>query len=269
MQKPIITLTTDFGYRDPLSGIMKGVILSINPDANVVDITHGIGKYNVREAALTIGISYRQFPPRTIHVVVADPGVGSARRPIMVVTENYYLIGPDNGVFSVVYNESKRCEVRHLTAEHYFNRERSATFHARDIFAPVAAWLSKGIISSNFGDPVKDFVRLPLPVPAMPTKTALEGEVIHIDHFGNAITNIRVEDVALLRSAKPDGMIRIVTKGMEVPLKQYYSQVEDKGLYALINSMDRLELFVYRGNASKQFEIKVGDTLGVMLLNGS
>ncbi len=268
MQKPIITLTTDFGYKDPLSGILKGVILSINPDANVVDITHGISKYDVREAALTIGISYRQFPHRTIHVVVADPGVGSSRRPIMVITENYYLIGPDNGVFSMIYNESERCEVLHLTAEHYFNRTRSATFHGRDIFAPVAAWLSKGIISSNFGEPVADFVKLPFPAPSMPTKTALEGEVIQIDHFGNAITNIRPEDLNALRSANPDGTIRIVTKGVQVPLKEYYSQAEDKGLYALINSIDHLELFVYRGNAAKQFELRVGDTLGVMLLNG-
>ncbi len=268
MEKPIITLTTDFGYKDPLSGIMKGVILSINPDANVVDITHGIGKYNVRDAALTIGTSYRQFPPRTIHVVVADPGVGSARRPLLVITENYYLIGPDNGVFTVIYNESQRCEVVHLTAEHYFNRTRSATFHGRDVFAPVAAWLSKGIISSNFGEPIKDFVRLPLPVPAMPTKTTLEGEIIQIDHFGNAITNIRAEDLAQLRNAKPDGTLKIVTKGMQVPFKEYYSQAEDKGLYALINSIDRLELFVYRGSAAKQFELRVGDSLGVMLVNG-
>lgn len=265
MQKPIITLTTDFGYKDPLSGIVKGAVLGINPDANIVDITHGIGKYNVREAALSIGMSYRHFPSRTIHIVVADPGVGSVRRPIMVITGNYYLIGPDNGVFSVVYEESERCEVLHITADHYFNRERSATFHARDIFAPVAAWLSKGIVASNFGDPIMDFVRLSFPVPSKPTAAALEGEVVQIDHFGNAVTNIRQEDLNQLRSSKPDAGIGIVTKGLRVPLKEYYSQAEDKGLYALINSMDRLELFVYRGNAAKEFEIKVGDTLGVML----
>ena len=265
MQKPIVTLTTDFGYKDPLSGIVKGAILGINPEANIVDITHGIGKYNVREAALSIGMSYRHFPSRTIHIVVADPGVGSVRRPIMVITGNYYLIGPDNGVFSVVYEESERCEVLHITADHYFSRERSATFHARDIFAPVAAWLSKGIVASNFGDPIKDFVRLSFPVPSKPTAAALEGEVVQIDHFGNAITNIRQEDLNQLRSSKPDAGIGIVTKGIRVPLKEYYSQAEDKGLYALINSMDRLELFVYRGNAANEFEIKVGDTLGVML----
>jgi S-adenosylmethionine hydrolase len=265
MQKPIITLTTDFGYRDPLSGIVKGAVLGINPDANIVDLTHGIGRYNVREAALFIGMSYRHFPSRTIHIVVADPGVGSARRPIMVITDNYYFIGPDNGVFSVVYEENERLEVLHITAEHYFHPERSATFHARDIFAPVAAWLSKGIVSSNFGNPMKDFVKLSFPVPSKPTATALEGEVVLIDHFGNAITNIRRQDLKQLRSAKPDAGIGIVTKGVRIPLKEYYSQAEDKGLYALINSMDRLELFVYRGNAAREYEIKVGDSLGVML----
>jgi len=268
MQKAIITLTTDFGYKDPLSGIMKGVILSINPDAGVVDITHGIGKYNVREAALTIGMSYRHFPHRTIHVVVTDPGVGSMRRPILVTTENYHFIGPDNGVFSVVYNESERCEVLHITADHYFNRTRSATFHGRDIFAPVAAWLSKGINILNFGDPIKDFVRIPFSAPSMPTKTTIEGEVIHIDHFGNALTNIGVDDLNVLLGAKPGGMVRIVVKGIQVPLKEYYSQADDKGLYALVNSLDHLELFVYRGNAAKQFELKVGDILGIMRVNG-
>ena len=263
---PIITLSTDFGYIDPLSGIMKGVILSINPETHIVDITHGINKYNVREAALILGMSYRQFPPRTIHVAVADPGVGSSRRPIMVVTENYYFVGPDNGIFSVVYNECERFEVIHITAGHYFLGDRSATFHAKDIFSPVAAWLSRGIIASNFGEPVTDYVKLPFPVPTMPTKTTVEGEIIHIDHFGNAITNIRSTYLDMLRNAKPDFRLKIVAKGKQVAMKEYYSQAEDKDLYALINSMDYLELFVYRGNATKQFELKVGDTLGVMLV---
>lgn len=263
---PIITLSTDFGYKDPLSGIMKGVILSINPQANIVDITHGINKYNVREAALTVGMSYRQFPPRTIHVAVTDPGVGSSRRPILVATDNYYFVGPDNGIFSVVYNENERLEVLHITAEHYFLSDRSATFHARDIFSPVAAWLSKGVASSNFGEPVSDYVKFPFPVPSTPTKTTLEGEIIHVDHFGNAISNIKSGHLEMLRNANPKGELRIVAKGKQIELKEYYSQAEDRELYALINSMDYLELFVYRGTASKTFELKVGDSVGVMLV---
>jgi hypothetical protein len=183
-----------------------------------------------------------------------------------VVTENYYFVGPDNGIFSLVYNESERFDVIHITADHYFLRDRSATFHARDIFCPVAAWLSKGIVASNFGEPITNFVKLPFPLPALPTKTAVEGEIIHVDHFGNAITNIRSGHLNALRNAKPDGKLKIVAKGKEIAMKEYYSQAEDKDLYALINSMDYLELFVYRGNASKQFELKVGDTLGVMLV---
>lgn len=264
-QGPIITLTTDFGYRDPFVGIMKGVILSINPLANVVDITHGINSYNIRDAALTIGMSYRQFPPRTIHIVVTDPGVGSVRRPVMVVTEDHYFIGPDNGVFSIVYDESERHEVIHLNAVHYFGHNKSATFHGKDIFSPVAAWLSKGIISRNMGDVITDHVRLQFPVPSMPAKTMLEGEILYIDHFGNAMTNIKASNIEMLRNAKPDSDLRVVLKGKEVPFKQHYSQADDDGLYALINSMDYLELYVYRGDSSKKFDLKVGDSVGAVI----
>lgn len=261
----LITLSTDFGYKDPLSGIMKGVIFGINPRANIVDLTHDINQFNVREAALSIGMSYHHFPPSSIHVVITDPGVGSSRRPILVVTKEYFFVGPDNGIFSVVYGESDYLEVIHITAEHYFLPDRSTTFHGRDIFAPVAAWLSKGILASNFGEPIEDYVKFALPVPAMPTKRTLEGEVIHIDHFGNAITNIKTENLNRLRSARGDGTLKIVAKGREIEMKGYYGEVEDRELYALINSMDYLELFVYRGDAAREFELNVGDTIGVIL----
>ncbi len=262
---PIVTLTTDFGYKDPLSGIMKGVILGINPLVKIVDLTHGISRYNVREAALLIGMSYRDFPSLSIHIVVVDPGVGSSRRPLLVATEHQFFIGPDNGVFSMVYDENPECRVFHLTSGHYFRADRSATFHGRDIFAPVAAWLSKQYDPAHFGELITDPVKLPIPSASRPTATTLEGEVLYIDAFGNAITNIRAKDIDGLRSAKPDGVMRFVIKGKEVKFREYYSQAEDKGLYALMDSMGFLELFVYRGNASASFDIKVGDTLGIML----
>jgi S-adenosyl-L-methionine hydrolase (adenosine-forming) len=264
VNNPIITLATDFGYKDPLSGVMKGVILRINPAVNIVDLTHGIRNYDVRQAALTIGSSYSQFPTGTIHVVVTDPGVGSSRRPIMVTTENYYFIGPDNGVFSLIY-ESEHCEVIHLTADHYFLRKISSTFHGRDVFAPVAAWLSKGIGVSKFGETITDFVRFRLPEPSRPTRTTMEGEVILIDHFGNAVTNISVSDIDNLRN-ESKGRLRIIVKGTEAPLKEYYSQAGDKGLYSVIGSMDYLEFFVDRGNASSDFNIKVGDNVGIVVV---
>lgn len=262
---PIITLTTDFGYKDPFAGIMKGIILDTNPNVNIVDITHGISKYNIREAALTIGMSYRQFPKRTIHIVVTDPGVGSERRPILVRTDNHYFIGPDNGVFSIIYAENERLGIIHLTAKHYFMPDSSATFHGRDIFAPVAGWLSKGTDPSNFGDIITDYIKLALPEVSMPTKKALEGEVIYLDHFGNAITNITAKDLNAVREANPGRSFKIIFKGRPVMFKEYYSQAEDKDLYALVNSMAHLELFAFRGDASKDFDVKIGDAVGVIL----
>lgn len=266
MRRSIITLTTDFGYRDPLSGIMKGIILGINPEVTIVDISHGVEKYNIKEAALTIGMSYRNFPAGTVHVVVTDPGVGSSRKPILVATEDYYFIGPDNGVFTMVYDEAERLEVIHLTAEHYFLPNRSMTFHGRDIFAPVAAWLSKGVAITNLGDPVSDYSTIHMPKPTMPTKNTIDGEIIYIDHFGNAISNIKYSDLISLMGEGGDKKgLKVLMKGRQIEIKDYYAQGADGDIYAILNSMNYLELFVYREDASKKFNIKVGDSLGVII----
>lgn len=259
MRNPIITLTTDFGYRDPFVGIMKGVILDINPFVTIVDITHGISPQNILEAAIAIEMSFESFPPRTIHVVIVDPGVGSRRRPVVVTTDYHYFIGPDNGVFSLVYNLSKSLNVMHITAQHYFLPQRSSTFHGRDIFAPVAAWLSRGIEVSKFGEPIKDYVTMKVPTPVMVKKNILEGEVIYVDRFGNAITNIKARDIIDREKFK------VMVKGKEAPFKDHYSQAEEAGLYSLINSFGYLELFMYRGNASSHFGITVGEKVGVVL----
>lgn len=265
-QPSVITLTTDFGYKDPFVGMMKGVILKINPMAKIVDITHDITPHNIREAALTVGMSYSFFPPKTVHIVVVDPGVGSNRRPILVMTDHHYFIGPDNGVFSMIYSsKTETLGVIHITSEHYFTPERGSTFHGRDIFAPTAAWLTKGIETTKFGDMITDYVTLPFPSVSMPTKTTIEGEVIYIDRFGNAITNIKAVDLDTLYSLNPEAKLKIATKGKQAELKNYYSEVTDKGLYSLINSTGYLELFIYRGNAAAEFNIKVGDIVGVML----
>lgn len=265
-QPGLITLTTDFGYKDPFVGIMKGVILKLNPMATIVDITHGISPHNIKEAAFTIGMSHSFFSAKTIHVVIVDPGVGSNRRPIIVRTDHHYFIGPDNGVFSLIYgSKSETLGVTHITAEHYFLSQIGQTFHGRDIFAPVAAWLTKGVETAKFGDMITDYVTLPFPSVSMPNKTTIEGEVIYVDRFGNAITNIKAEELNAIYSINPEAKLKIVTKGKQTELKNYYSEVTDKGLYSLISSAGNLELFVYRGNASALFEIKVGDIVGVML----
>ena len=262
---PIITLTSDFGYRDPFVGIMKGVILNINPFANIIDITHGISPQNIMEAAFAIETSFASFPHRTIHVVVVDPGVGSVRRPILVTMDYHYFIGPDNGVFSRIYNSGhESLSVIHITAEHYFLSGRSSTFHGRDVFAPVAAWLSKGINVMNFGNPITDFINIRLPVPVMSKENTIDGEVIYVDIFGNAITNINTQKIAELRGSKPQGKTKVVVKGKEVAVKEYYSQAEDKGLYSLINSFGYIELFVRNSSASSDFGITVGEKISVL-----
>jgi S-adenosylmethionine hydrolase len=261
----IITLTTDFGYKDPFIGIMKGVILNINPVVQIVDITHGISPQNVIEAALSIEMSFTAFPHKTIHVIVVDPGVGSSRRPILVVTDYHYFVGPDNGVFSQIFNLTERLTVIHITSEHYFMPQRSSTFHGRDIFAPVAAWLSRGINVSNFGDTITDYVTIPVPLPAMPAKNTIEGNVIYIDHFGNAITNIQSQKINDLLKNNPNGKLKVLFKGIEAPPKDYYSQAVDNGLYSLINSFNYLELFVNKGSANSNFGITVGEKVNVIV----
>ena len=141
MPRSIVTLTTDFGLTDAYAGVMKGVILNINPEVDVVDITHDVKPYDLLEGALAISQTYRYFPARTIHMVIVDPGVGSARRPLLVSAANQYFIAPDNGVLSLVYAREEEIAVRHITASHYFLEPVSQTFHGRDIFAPTAGWL--------------------------------------------------------------------------------------------------------------------------------
>ena len=262
--RPLITLTTDFGYKDPFVAIMKGTILSINPSVQIVDITHDISPQNIIETAFAIGMSYGSFPHKTIHTVVVDPGVGSERRPLLVATENHYFIGPDNGVFSRIYDLSESLEVFHLTAEHYFLPRRSSTFHGRDIFAPVAAWFSKGIDASKFGRPISDYVTIPLPVPKTADKNIIEGEVIHVDRFGNVMTNIDKKTIEDLSNNCADKNLKVVIKNTEAPLKTYYSEGEDKRLYSLINSFGYLELFVNRGSASADFGVAVGDKVRIV-----
>ena len=154
--RPIITLTTDFGINDHFVGTMKGVILSIAPEAEIVDISHAVQAFDVLDGALAISQSYSYFPNTTVHVVVVDPGVGTERRPILASSDGYHFVAPDNGVLSLVYAKEERIRVRHITSEHYFRQPVSNTFHARDVFAPVAGYLAKLVDSDKFGDEIEE-----------------------------------------------------------------------------------------------------------------
>ena len=263
MSHPIITLTTDYGSADHLVGAMKGVILNINPDAKVVDISHSIIPYDVLDGALMIGQAYRFYPPRTIHVVVVDPGVGTQRRPILVSGEQQYFVAPDNGVLSVIYEREASFTVRHVTSEHYFLHPVSNTFHGRDVFAPVAGWLSKVWQTASFGEEVHDFVRFTLPKPKVAGNT-VKGVVLRVDAFGNVLTNLTPEDVPQL--VAPGAAFKLRVGNSEVSkFVQTFAQGAGQEAFALIGSSGFVEIAVNRGNAAKALGAQRGAEITVEL----
>jgi S-adenosylmethionine hydrolase len=245
---PIITLTTDFGASDHLVGSMKGVILNINPAARIVDLNHGVSPFDILDGALSIANSYRYFPPRTVHVIVVDPGVGTQRRPLLVTGEKQYFIAPDNGVLSMIF-ERESCTVRHISSEHYFLNPISPTFHGRDIFAPTAGWLSKAFQTEAFGEEIKDFVRFTMPK-AKSSGQAIKGVVLRVDAFGNLMTNLTAEDVPAAMAAS--GAIKLAINGKAVTkIVQTFGLGAAGEPVALFGSAGYLEIAVNRGNAAR------------------
>lgn len=267
LEKPVITLTTDFGLKDPFAGLMKGVIYGINPNANVIDITHGIKSHNVFEASQVISMSHKYFPSTSIHVVVVDPGVGSMRRPLLVVTADHYFLGPDNGIFTPIFEEQKSTffKVIHITASHYFLPMSGSTFHGRDIFAPIAAWLSKGVESRKMGEEIDDYMKIRIPGTVLTDNKAITGEIISIDNFGNAISNIKKDELLKLAPAEAESSFNIIYKGEALPLVNYYAENEGDKLTSIINSFGHVELFAFRQSASEKYNIKIGDSVIVSL----
>jgi S-adenosylmethionine hydrolase len=249
--RPIITLTTDFGLNDHYVGTIKGVILNIVPDVQIVDICHSVQAFDVLDGALTLAQSYSYFPSGTVHLVVVDPGVGTARRPILVTSDRHHFVAPDNGVLSMVYAREERLHVRHVTAEHYSLQPVSNTFHARDVFSPVAAWLAKGVDPEKFGDEISDFVRFNAPKPKAMDANTLRGVVLKIDRFGNLITNITPQDApALFASAPPQFKIR-VGKHEITEIHSNYSEGAPGEVFGILGSMGYLEIAADRGSAAK------------------
>ena len=264
--RKLITMTTDFGYDDPFAGVMKGVIYAINSHVNIVDLTHNITPWNIQEAAFTIGMNYHYFPKESVHLVVVDPEVGSGIRPLLVVADEHYFIGPDNGVFSYLYKLAARdLKVIHITSEHLFLKNDSPTFQGRDVFSPCAAWLTTGLDVNKFGETVLDYHAIGLPSPVRLTALVLQGEVIFIDRFGNAITNIKKTDIAELQGMQPEGALRIFLKDRDMQLRGYYSQTENRGISALINSSGYLEFFIFRDSAASKYDILPGAVVKVVL----
>ncbi len=267
--RPTITLTTDFGSNDHFVGVMKGVILDIVPDAQIVDICHAVQAFDVLDGALAISQAYSYFPNRTVHVVVVDPGVGTARRPILASSDKYHFVAPDNGVLSLVYAREQRMHVRHITSEHYFLQPISNTFHARDIFAPVAAWLAKEVDSQKFGDEVEDFVKFTAPKPKPADANRIRGVVLKVDRFGNLITNITPQDVPALFGAAP-GKFKIIVGSREITeIRSAYAEGSPGEVIALLDSMGFLEIATNRGAAAQLTGAGKGAEVSIVLGEGA
>ncbi len=256
MTNPVITVTTDYGTSDHLVGVLKGVILRIAPNATIVDINHHVAPFDLLDGALTIGAAYRYFPPRTVHLVVIDPGVGTQRRPILVTADQHYFVAPDNGVLSVIYEREPAVTVRHITAEHYFLSPVSNTFHGRDVFAPVAAWVAKTSQTEAMGEEISDYVRFALPRPKA-AGSALKGVVLRVDTFGNLMTNFTAEDLAAATGA--DGKLSLQVGGKRVEkLAQTFANGASGEPVAIIGSSGFLEIAVNKGQAARVLGVNRG-----------
>jgi len=262
----LITLLTDFGIADYFVGAMKGAILSVSPRAQLVDITHEIPPQDIRAAAFTLLAAYRSFPAHTIHVAVVDPGVGSSRRPILVVAGEQFFVGPDNGLFGYVYEREADHRVYHLNREEFFHSSVSASFHGRDVFAPVAGALAEGARASELGQEIKDYVRLALLAPRRAADGTLSGEIIHIDRFGNCVTNLSKDDVT------PEMIERgahLVVGDREIKtFRRFYA--EDDGsnvpaeLFAIWGSAGLLEIAARDSPAARELSAQRGQTVHVL-----
>jgi S-adenosylmethionine hydrolase len=252
----IITLTTDFGTRDSFVGAMKGVVAGIAPDARVIDLTHDIAAGDVRAGAFALATAVPCFPAGSIHVAVVDPGVGSERQAIAVRTPQGFFVGPDNGVLSWALRASKGIEVRRLTNPDWWRRPVSRTFHGRDIFAPVAAHLAAGASFADAGDSLDDIVRLPWP--ALTAKAgSCAGEVLHVDHFGNAITNIPAD--AVPPGAIERDTVRFhLTGAQTVPLGDCYAAVAPGAALAVPGSSGFIEIAINGGDAARTLGLAPG-----------
>jgi S-adenosyl-L-methionine hydrolase (adenosine-forming) len=254
---PIITLTTDFGLSDSYVAAMKGVILGIAPQATIIDITHQILPQNVREAAYVLATALPYFPPNTVHVAIVDPGVGSARRPMAAQVGGYYLVGPDNGVFTYALQAGQPAACVHLNQPAYWLPQVSRTFHGRDIFSPVAAHLANGVTLEMLGAPIADPVLFDVQPPRREPDGSLRGQIIHVDRFGNLVSNIPNDWLA-----GRFWTVHIAGQQIAGPSLTYAEAAPDQ-LLALVSSDGTLEVAVRDGSAAMRLNVEAGEPIAV------
>ncbi len=259
MPRKIITLTTDFGSRDPYVTEMKAVILSICPNATVVDITHEIEKFNIRMGAYILASASPYFPRGTIHVAVVDPGVGTKRRPLLVQTKHGFYIGPDNGVLALAARRQGIEHIYEISNRKLMLPKISNTFHGRDIFAPAAAHLANGTPLAEFGPETHEIVK-PEFAKVIKRKNMLVGEVLHIDGFGNIITNFGEKELELM-NVKAVVDVKLKNVRLKLKLCKAYAQAKPQEPLAIIGSHNFLEISINQGNAARKFKVRSGDKI--------
>jgi S-adenosylmethionine hydrolase len=258
--RPLITLLTDFGERDCFVASMKGVILSINSSAAIVDLSHQITSHEIQEAGYFLKSCYRYFPKGTIHVAVVDPGVGTERRALLVSAAGSFFLGPDNGLFTEVLEQEAEAKVWHISSPQYRLETVGSTFDGRDVFAPAAAWLSKGIPPAFFGPTVQDPIRRSVSIPVW-HEDVLMGKIVSVDRFGNLISNITAQQVREFRASMGQTVEIHIGRCVIHELVGSYSQGGRQAPSALINSSGNLEIFLQEESAAKSLQVGVGEEI--------
>ena len=260
-KKSLITITTDFGYSDPFVGIMQGVMLGINPSLKFVHLTHDIEAHNILQAVYVFRSAYSFFPEGTIHLIVVDPGVGSNRKALLVKSEKYCFIAPDNGVLSAVFQQEKGLEIYQIDPDKFASRTISSTFHGRDVFAPAAALFSLNNDPAKLGQKTKSCKKIDLPLPRKADKNSYSGEVVYIDRFGNLITNFSHQFISQ-NMGNRDIEIKIGPRKIS-GLTSHYSGTKSGDIGALINSWNNLEIFIPSASAADFLKTSVGDVVEI------
>jgi len=258
----IVGFLSDFGIKDNFAGVVKAIILKLNPSAQIIDISHQVSPHDILEAGFILKSSFKFFPPKTIFLAIVDPGVGSKRKALIVKTKNFYFVAPDNGLLSLVLKEEPSLKIIEITNDRYFLKPVSYTFHGRDIFAPVVGYLLQGIPIEKFGKETKRYEVLSL-APLNKKEDLLEGEIIYIDSFGNLVTNI--ED-KIFNDFVRNKKFKIQVKGFIIDkISLNYSEAPARKPTALLDSFGYLEISLREKNAAKVLGLKKGDKIKVLI----
>ena len=255
---PVITLLSDFGLSDYFVGAVKGVMLSLNPDVAFVDISHQVPPQDIFTGAFTLSQAYSCFPQGTVHFAVVDPGVGTSRKALAATAAGHYFVAPDNGILTYIMEANEDFVAYEITADHYFRKPVSATFHGRDVFAPVAAWISRKIELHQFGPVLQSPVRLQIPPLKRVRDALIQGTILAIDHFGNLITNLKPEDISM--------PFKILAGQREITaLRRTYGEGMSGEVIVVPGSTGFLEIAVKGGSAAATLNMKTGAPIGVIL----